>query len=752
MATIQFRDYPLGIIEGEIPQAPIAEKNSPDLNERDSYLNKLKGVQLNQAQIEAVRHFKGPLLTIAGAGSGKTSVLVYRTGYLINVHRISPQNILLMTFTKKAADEMKERLAHLPGITKSMASRVQTSTFHSFYLTILRSRGFNQKILSNERYKQIIIKTILRQEELEDSYEPETLLDLFSSWKMNMVNPFVENVKEAVGEKVIKVFQKYEKWKEENHQIDFDDILTLSYDLLMGSPELLEALQNRFQFIMVDEFQDTNLLQYELIKKISTKNSNLMVVGDDDQTIYSFNGARNDLILNFHREFPSTKEVILNINYRSQAAIVGLGNQIIRHNRKRKPKSLIATFPSGQNPQYSRPKNVDEEAEAVVEKIKDLVHQGKYNYHDIAILYRASSNSRAIMEQVMLDGLPFIHYSQGNQLFYDQWVVKPVVDYLRVSLNPQNMTAVEGIIPTLFIKKEVGIGYISINNQLQPKEHPLIHLTELPSLKEFQKKNIRERIELIKGLTKLTPLTAIKKIRKQFYDKFTESIEGNTLTVDKETIKEMLDELETSAKRFETIAEFLNFIDEMKKIQEEAKNGSDLTKDRLQIMTIHKAKGLEFPVVFLIGASEGILPHVTALEIDKIEKIGKSDQTFSKFEAIEEERRLAYVAVTRARFELYISSPGNYRGKESKVSRFFLEAFGYKEQKIQVQVHPERGKEPQTTPKRPKRKISLLAWICSNESCIAWQRIKGNEESSLHEKECPICKSKMEKGEKIVVR
>lgn len=745
-----YADLPPGAANKDIPKAPLAKENNNIIE--DQYLKQIKNIKLNSPQAEAIKHFKGPLLTIAGAGSGKTTVLAYRTGYLINVHRVHPQNILLMTFTKKAADEMKERLSRLPGINRQMARMVQTSTFHSFFLTILRSRGFNQKILGNDRFRQIIIKGIMKEMGNEDLYEPETLLDLFSSWKMNMVDTSSKSLKQTAGEEVVEVYRKYEQWKQTNHQMDFDDILVYSYDFLINDHKYLQALQNRFQYIMVDEFQDTNLLQYELIKMIAEANKNLMVVGDDDQTIYSFNGARNELILNFHKEFPGTKEVILNINYRSHLAIVGLGNELIKRNKQRKSKTLLATKESNFIPQFSRPQTVDEEAKWVVDDIKKKIHAGLYRFEDIAILYRASSNSRAIFEELMLENLPFIHYSGQEQMFYEQWMVKPVIDHLRLSINPKNMDAVEGILPSLYIKKEVGLGFISLNNSLYPADNPLDHLTELPSLKEFQKRSIKDRASLLKKINKLSPESAIKNIRKDFYDKFLYGNKSSILTIGKETMKEMLDELETSAKRFKTIAEFLNFIDEVKRRQQETSAESDDKKEHIQLMTIHKAKGLEFPVVYLIGASDGILPHVSALEAEKIEKTTKEDPKLVIERAIEEERRLAYVAITRAKEQLYISSPAYYRGKEAKISRFLIDVFGANKPQppIQNRVLMKQKDQNEVKEKRKKRKITVLAWLCTSDTCNAWQRVTSFEDAELSEKECPLCKQKMIKGEKVV--
>jgi DNA helicase-2/ATP-dependent DNA helicase PcrA len=740
-----FFNSPLGATEHKAPTARLAENSNSSTivksNENDSfYFRSLEsaGIYLNKPQLEAVRHKNGPLLTLAGAGSGKTSVLVCRTGYLIRVHTIQPKNILLVTFSKKAADEMKERIASLPGLTRADVNGVQASTFHSFFLTILRSRGCSEEIVSSERQRQIVIKQIMRELRMNDSYQPETLLTLISSYKVNMIwgDDWPSKTEE---EKDIKtVFLKYEEWKNRNHKMDFDDILVKSFHLLQENPALVKALQDRFHYIMVDEFQDTNLLQYELIKIIAKEKQNLFVVGDDDQTIYSFNGARNEFIINFDQEFPEAKTVTLDINYRSSDSIVGLGNEVIRRNQKRKVKFLQATKEGSVQPKYCRPATTDDEAKWIVEDIKEKIANGSHNYSDFAILHRTSSNSRAIFEQLMIEKLPFIQYAGNDKLFYEHWTVKPLIDHLKLSINPRDFDAMDGLIPTLYIGREKGMDFIWNLEQKGAKKSPLIHLTLFPGLKGFQVEKVKERIKLLKDVKELEPVTVLKRLRQSFYDKFLETEGKQQATIHKEDLKEMLDELEASAKRFSSIQDFLHFIHEIREQHELMKRGgSSVNRNVISLMTIHKAKGLEFHTVYLIGASEGILPHTTALEAGKIEEVKSKTSTKNKIAmALEEERRLAYVGITRAKEDLYILSPAYYRGKKTEVSRFLLEAF-----QIEVKSNHKKGKTQIET---------ILAWLCKDDGCIAWQKIMSYEETQLTEKECPICKGTMEKGTKEI--
>ncbi|MCP3738332.1 ATP-dependent helicase [Rossellomorea sp. BNER] len=476
-----FAKIPFGIAGATVPRAQVTEsqgtielvKNS----EGDSfYFRSLEenGILLNKAQLEAVRHVDGPFLTLAGAGSGKTTVLVCRAGYLLTVKKVDPRQLLLVTFTKKAAMEMKARIAKLPGLNKNHAEKVMAGTFHSFFLYLLRSQGNREEILSSERQKQIILKQIQRNKGIHDPYEPEVLLSTLSSYKMNLIAredwPSANQLEKEMREILI----AFENWKIENRKMDFDDILIKAYDLLVNNPSLTTGLQKRFQYVMVDEFQDTNLLQYSLIKILVESHRNLFIVGDDDQTIYSFNGARNDFILNFDKEFPDAEMTTLDLNYRSMPDIIGLGNEVIRHNRKRRAKMLKPTKIGEINPLYSRPSTTDEEAEWTIKKIHSLISSGKYSYKDISILHRTASSSRAMFERLLLEEIPFITYNVHDQLFYEQWIVKPIIDYLRLALVPRNFDAIEGILPTLFVGREKGMQYIlnqeRSNRKKQSKE------------------------------------------------------------------------------------------------------------------------------------------------------------------------------------------------------------------------------------------------------------------------------------------
>ncbi|KUP08351.1 hypothetical protein Q73_06285 [Bacillus coahuilensis m2-6] len=721
-------------------EQPLTSKDIVNSSEADYHffiqLEK-QGVYLNKDQIEAVRHGDGPALVIAGAGAGKTSVLISRTGYLIQQMKISPYHILLVTFTKKAAEEMEDRISILTGIQPSR-NGLTIGTFHSIFLKLLRAKGFNQTILSNEKYKHTAMKMILKGSGVARDMEPETLLSLLSHYKSH--DKKVGDLPERTStEKEIKrVLIQYEKWKSEQNYMDFDDILELSLDLLQQDETILQQMRARFTHILCDEFQDTNPVQYELIKLLAEPTKNLFVVGDDDQTIYSFNGANQEHLLNFHRDFPGCNVKKLTINYRSSNHILTLGNEIIQNNTYRHQKKLKAIREAVEKPLFLRPDTTDEEAEWVLDQIRsDVKFKGK-EYRDFAILYRTASNSRSMFEQFVLKEIPFSTY-QTQELFYQQSTIKIALDYLRLSLYPKNLEALRNILPTLYVNREKAFSYISDSQRRNPIDYPLEHLLNWEGIREFQRFKLKERISLINSLSIYSPLNGIKKIR-EFYDRYLEADEVKVSTIHQETLKEMLAELESSAKRFGTVAELLSFVDHLiEKHQTLIKNQNG---EGVQLLTIHKSKGLEFKTVFLIGASEKILPHSSALDINNRTDlvIEKKKELKQQLLAIEEERRLAYVAVTRAIDELYISSPKVYRGEKLEVSRFFREPFRGGDNVSNLK----NGTKSSTSTNLSTDKA--IVWDCQNMECIGWKRITDEVTSPT----CALCHSSMVKKERMI--
>ncbi|NDI33575.1 UvrD-helicase domain-containing protein [Chengkuizengella sediminis] len=726
-------NLPIGATTSKIPFAQKASGRTSkeivsDLDKDAFFFRSLenRGIELNQSQIDAVRHYKGPLLTLSGAGVGKTTLLTCRTSYLISFYQVPPENILLLTFTKKAADEMKERILSLHTSAKTSTGKIEASTFHAFFFKLLRKQGYRQEVLKEE-YKRILIKQFLKEKGLRDEYQAENILSMITSYKIQGMKPNQVVAKSTSEKEIQEMYKRYEEWKQKHERIDFDDMLQLAYDLLKKSPELLELMQRRFQFVLIDEFQDTNDLQYELIKLMTEKHKNLTVVGDPDQTIYSFNGARYDFIMNFDKTFPNTKMITLNMNYRSNPGIVGLGNEMIKHNKNRKPKTLTATKDGMEVPLFLRPSNTDNEAELIIKQMQTQISAG-VSYKDIGVLYRTASSGRAIYELLTLSEIPF-KVSRQNEVFYEQKIIKPLVDHLRLCLNHRNMEAIEGILGSLYINKDMGMQHIREMEQKQKKKYPLIHLKTYSHLQDFQKKQAVERIKLIKKLTEMKPDEAIKKLRNEFYNKYMETDERQELTSHKEMNIEMLDEIESSAKRFMNIKEFIYFIDNMVQKHHDLKLKKEHDSNAISLMTIHAAKGLEYQVVYIIGFSEGILPHSSSLEPELSDRLYTGHKGEQREEALEEERRLAYVAVTRAKEQLIISSPQFYRGVRADVSRFIMDVFN-------------SG--------LPNKNEEVSAWLCTSSSCNGWMRIDPYDRPQELLKKCPICNSMMNKGTKLI--
>lgn len=628
-----------------------------------------KGTFLNEQQVEAVRHGEGPALVLAAAGSGKTSVLTSRCNYLISQFNVNPKNILLLTFTNKAATEMVERMGRLSDMSKEEADNITAGTFHSVFLSILRQNGVTKEIWSSGKAKEITIKTILRKLGMERFFEPEVILGQISSYKNKLIN--IENApRETKHQKdFILIWKEYERHKEQNRLIDFDDMLLLTYELFKEKPEVLEEVRNKFHYILVDEFQDTNLAQYELVKMIAYPKNNLFAVGDDFQCVYGFNGARCENMLEFKTVFPEAKIIPLEINYRSTDYIVGLGTDIINKNTEQMKKNVLSVKSSNNKPTFRDFMTAEEEANFIINEIEELVQSKKEKYKNIAILYRNNSNSRAIFDELLIRKIPFVQFG-GSQLFYDDAIVKPVIAYLRLSLKPSDSKSIEQILPTLYLKKDL-IKYISSQQLKSPLNNPIEHLLNY-NLKPFQLNKVREKIGMIKRLSNYKPVIAINMIRED-YEKYVLGEENEDVTtLHKEIIKETLNELVSSSARFETIEEYIGFINQVIKnsiIQKEMQKNPN--SDSLKLMTIHRSKGLEFNRVYIIHCSEGVIPSAVALE--ECKDVFTNDVNYN---ALSEERRLMYVGVTRAKENLTVSSLRMHRGKPVEASRFIQKYIG----------------------------------------------------------------------------
>ena len=670
------------IAKKPLPMAEIHTQSAPGYEE-EFYFQMLSdyGIRLNEPQKEAVKAVEGPVLVIAGAGSGKTTVLTSRIGYMIHEKNIDPTNILLVTFTRKASIEMIERLARIPGINRAASRTVNAGTYHSICLRILRNEGYDFRVLSSDKRQHYIIKIILKRMGLQDLYTPESILTTISNWKNNLIRPQDLDEEDQIAKELKEVYKQYEKYKEHENLLDFDDFLVETYYLLKFNPDILEKYQNISKYILCDEFQDTSRIQYEIIRMLAEPHNNLCIVGDDAQNIYSFRSSSVDFMLNFDKEFPDCKKIIMDINYRSTPNITGLANEIIKHNKKQIKKDLKVVHTENYDIYFARPYNSDQEAEWIVNDIKDKQLAGLH-LKDMAVIYRTHATGRAIFDKLLMADIPFVTYGRNNESFYQNQFVRPALAILRLAVDSNNIDAMIEAAPVLYISKnemEKTIEEVVFyNGGYDPDNLFSVAIKWIANRKSgFQQNALLSKLSAIQSLRELTAPMAIREIRCGVidYEHQLEIDERKTLTIHKEMVREILDEFEQAARPFKTVESFLDFVE---KVEEKNAEMEELRKDpnieAVRLMTIHASKGLEFETVYAIGMIENILPHSAAISPGE-----KEDSLLTPEEALEEERRLAYVCVTRAKRYLYISAPKTHRNKDAEISRFLLEGVGHKE-------------------------------------------------------------------------
>lgn len=591
---------------------------------------------LNDKQQEAVKTTEGAVLVLAGAGSGKTKVLTTRVAYLIKEKNIDPRNILAITFTNKAANEMKERINNM---LEYDSRKMQISTFHSLGLLFIRENvealGYqsNFTILDSDDVLTLI-KKIMKELGIDDkTYNPRAIRNAISSAKNELVD-VLEYERFAVTEfesKVYEVYKTYQRRLKSGNSLDFDDLLMLPIKLFNEHNEILQKYQERFKYIMVDEYQDTNRSQYVLTKMLSAKYQNIFVVGDIDQSIYAFRGANYRNILNFEKDYPNNKTILLEENYRSTKVILNAANDVIKNNKERKDKTLWTNNSDGEKITYHKSENELDEVYYVKNEIKNLIDKG-IKKSEIAVLYRTNAQSRNMEEELLKENIPY--KVVGSFYFYNRKEIKDLISYLKLIYNPNDDVSLLRIINT----PKRGIGLKTIENLTMKAVIANTSIYEIiDSGKELLFKNMIEKMIKEKDNLSLTELI------EYIMDSSGMKAElENEKTIESEIRLENLNEFKTVARNFEekygiiSLEEFLDSISLVSDI-EEHKNNNDV----ITLMTVHSAKGLEFEYVFVIGMEETIFPHKNSL-LDN--------------EQIEEERRLCYVAFTRAKKKLYITN------------------------------------------------------------------------------------------------
>jgi DNA helicase II / ATP-dependent DNA helicase PcrA len=646
-----------------IPVKSSFSKNNPaKATISESYVQKLfdTKIPLDHNQLLAVLESDKPLLVLSGAGSGKTRVLTTKTAYLIHEKKVDPKTMLLVTFTAKAANEMKHRLQSYPDMNYTQINQLVTGTFHSIFYRILMhhqpDRWSFEKILNKDWQKDRILRDAGKELDLnEKEFAFDLALQQIGFWKNSLLLPNEVKTTSKWEEQVAFLYKKYEETKQTNGQFDFDDMLVGCYQLFLENPSLLERYQERFHYFLIDEFQDINKVQYELIKQLSRVNKNVIAVGDDDQSIYAFRGSDPEYLLHFERDFPNAKVIKLEENYRSSHEIVSSANEVISHNKKRRAKVMKAQFSSEKPPAIFFPLDEEEEATMIVTEIQEKITKGA-NPSDFAILFRTNASSRAIFERLVTSNLPF-RITQDAESFYDRFIPRSILAYLKLSMNEDDADALNTILPSLFLKQSVlrDLKAASILNDCSLIEA----ITSIKTGYSFQDKKLQLLPSVIRSLKQLSPLMAIERISKDIgledYLKKRGS-EGNKLEKGSDDIKD----IKVSAKSFGSIQEFLLHTEHMSAQNKEMKKISKNIDNAITLSTIHRAKGLEYDSVFVLGVVDGSIPHDFALE----------EFRNGNVDALEEERRLLYVAMTRAKHHLYLSILENRRGKMANRSRF----------------------------------------------------------------------------------
>ena len=626
--------------------------------------------KLNERQKEAVLATEGPVLVLAGAGSGKTTVLVNRIAYMISEKHIRPWNILAITFTNKAAREMKDRIERLLGDT---AKDMWIGTFHSVCVRILRScidlLGYSRDfVIYDTADTKTVMKECLRELNIDEkSFPVRNVLSIISNAKNDLMDAATfENVYKSDYRMSIiaKIYYRYQTKLRKNNAVDFDDIILNTVKILSENPDVLSKYQDKFRYILVDEYQDTNNSQYLLINLLAQANRNLCVVGDDDQSIYKFRGANIGNILNFEDDYSDVQKITLDQNYRSTQNILDAANSVISNNKGRMGKSLWTSNGDGNKVFVYTGTNEYDEARYIARQIKKhFDEQGSFS--DCAILYRTNAQSRVIEEMLMRESVPYKVLS--GLRFYDRKEIKDIIAYLRVVYNPNDDVSLARIINEP--KRKIGNATLEkARNIAREKETSLYdvisHADDYPEFKTAIKK-LLSFSEIIQSLIKLKDTVTI------------EDLTGRILNDTGYMPALVMEDTTESKTRIENLGEFISVITEFEKNEETGNtlgeflenislvsdiDGYDENEDSAVLMTIHSAKGLEFPIVFLSGLEEGLFPGMRSMESD---------------DDIEEERRLCYVAITRAKEQLYITKTisRTIHGKTmpTTASRFFKE-------------------------------------------------------------------------------
>lgn len=608
--------------------------------ERKVFLN------LTKAQQEAIMHKDGPMLVLAGPGSGKTSVITNRTRALIEEYGINPREILVITFTKAAATEMKERFLKMMGIEQS---NVYFGTFHAIFFTILRyAYNFTAANILREEDKLRFFTEMVRRMQLEIEDEKEFVSNIISevslvkSERMQVQYYYSMNCSEEAFQNI---YNEYENFLRQRNLIDFDDMLLLCYELFVKRPDILKIWQQRFRYILVDEFQDINQVQYDIVRMLAQPEDNLFIVGDDDQSIYRFRGAKPEIMLNFTKDYPNCKQVLLDYNFRSTPNIVKAALNVVKNNTSRFDKKISAVKKGGDPVQVITFKTLEEENLAVVKEIQRLRENG-VRLNEIAVLFRTNTGARGIIDKLMEYNIPFRMRDSIPNIF-EHWITKNLMAYMKLAMGETDRALYLEIMnrPKRYVNREA----------LSEEQISLTKMMQQYQDKPWMVERLEKLLYDLSMLKKMSPSAAISYIRKAVgYDEYLEDY-SKYRRINVEELYDTIEELQESAKAYETYQEWFDHMEEYKlELQEQMENRRRYQVESVSLATMHSAKGLEYEAVFIVDANEGITPHhKAALDED-----------------MEEERRMFYVAMTRAKRWLYIYSAKERYNKEFTRSRF----------------------------------------------------------------------------------
>ena len=599
----------------------------------------------NEAQAQAIQHTDGPCLVLAGPGSGKTLTIVNRVKYLIEKQKVRPEEILVVTFTRFAAAEMKSRLCLVMG---KRDLPVTVGTFHGIYYGILKwAYRMNQENILSETEKYQILRGVINKERMEIFDEEDFIQDIaaeIGKVKNNRI-PLEEFVSEKCSADAFRnIYRNYEQHRKELKKIDFDDMLVLCYELFRSRPDVLAQWQKKFRYVLIDEFQDINRIQYDVIRMLAQPENNLFVVGDDDQAIYGFRGADSELMLGFGKDFPNAKQILLGMNYRSTANIVQNSLKLIKNNVERYSKKLEANREGGSCLHIQEVKDPVEEAEYVLEEIQKCKENG-IKEEEIAILFRVHTDARAVVEAMVERKIPF-RMKEHLPNIYEHFIAKDIMAYFRLATGKRRR---QDFLQVMNRPKRY-LGRDSVSGSQVSFED----MRKFYCDKDWMIDRIDQFEWDVKMLMKMAPYAAIQYIRKRIgYDDFLKEY-AFTHQINRSDLNEVLAEIEEAAKAFSSVEEWFAHVEEYTETLKVKEKERNRPRPGVRLMTIHASKGLEFKQVFLIAANEGRIPYQKA----------KTDKE------IEEERRLFYVAMTRAKDFLKICYVKIKNGKEVTPSRF----------------------------------------------------------------------------------